>query len=379
MKTLHLHLTRQMLWTLLMTVVVFSFVMLLVQVLREILMLLVTGQATLGLVLHAIFLLVPHILVWSLPMGFLTATLLVFGRFSADQELTAARASGISLLSLVTPILVLALGVSGICAFINMKLAPEWQMEHKRLIKERTLTDVRQIGSTLHDRSFVDLPPKIIYWDRLTPEGTLTGVTVFDFGEKGNESRLDAENGTLTIRERKLYLHLESTHSIERRSGRLVDSPQTGSVDIVLDLPEAGVTELRQKASDMTYWELKRKISEPTLAGADKLTGRTIKRPPVDPTLPFRLQMHHQVAFSFACIGFTLIGIPLAIRAHRRETSVGVAIALALVLVYYGFLIFGHSLENRPDLVPHLIIWFPNFLFQVVGGVLLWRVNRGAV
>ena len=151
--------------------------------------------------------------------------------------------------------------------------------------------------------------------------------------------------------------------------------------------PKAG-SEPRVRYSEMSFAQLRDRLSELERLARERqpaLPEGVVPAPELrqqldairnELTMPVRIQMHRQVAFSFACIAFTLIGIPLGVRAHRRETSAGVALALILVLVYYGFIILGQSLQDQPHLSPHLILWLPNFLFQGVGAFLLWRVNR---
>jgi lipopolysaccharide export system permease protein len=142
----------------------------------------------------------------------------------------------------------------------------------------------------------------------------------------------------------------------------------------------------RLRYSEMTFLELRRQLDRlrsvardkaPTKAGATGADAAEVAAIYEELTMPVRLQMHRQVAFSFASIAFTLVGIPLGVRAHRRETSAGMAMALVLVLVYYAFVILGQALQDQPQYYPHLILWLPNLLFQGIGAFLLWRVNRG--
>ena len=383
MKTLHRYLTGQVLASLLLTVAVFTFVVLLFNVLKEVLPLLVSGQVQLSLVLKAIGLLIPFGCVYALPMGFITAALLVFGRFSADQEFTAARASGVSLLSLVTPILLLSLFCCGLSAWFNMELGPCSRVAYKELLYQLR-SDI--VSAQLPEGRYIPVSTNnIIYVDK-NHGGDLQGVKIYLLD---NGTMLLAPRGQIEtdVTNRQIILHLFDVRSLTSTESR----SRTGAASkLTLNYPLNTETNRpgKPRISDMTFWQLRDELSDQERriglapdAGLSKdellAQAREFAKRRKDWTEPIRVEMHREIAFSFACFGFTLVGIPLGIRVHRRETNIGIAMALGLVAVYYSFMLVGKALAHHPDLMPHLIFWLPNFLFQAVGAVLLWRANRG--
>jgi lipopolysaccharide export system permease protein len=360
-KTLHSYLTRQVLGSLLMTVAVFTFVLLLGNVLKEVLALLVNHQASLLTVVQAIGLLIPYVLIFALPLGMLTATLLTMGRFSADNELTAVRASGISLLSLITPILILSVMLSGVCALVNLQLAPRCRTAYKRLLFKSAVASVETL---LPERTFIrEFKPYTIYFGHMRG-GEAKNIYLYEMDKSGSNllSTMSAPRGTVALvmegTNRFMHLLLNEASHYNAEQQRPI---HLATAEINLPLQEK--IEKQPGLSELTFSELWKKRRE--------LEAKGILTTPVD------VQIHAQVAFSFACIGFTLIGIPLGIRAHRRETSAGIAMALLLVMLYYSFLILGQSLDTKPQFAPYLIVWLPNFVFQAIGVVLLRKVNRG--
>jgi lipopolysaccharide export system permease protein len=386
-KTLHKYLTGQVLASLVLTVAVFTFVLLLGNVIKEILGLLINGQARPGLIFQAIGLLIPFVWVFALPMGLLTATLLVFGRFSADQELTAARASGVSLLSLITPILLLSLFCCGLSAWINTDLGPRSRVAYKHLLFQ---VRAELVNAQLPEGRFIRDFPGYIFYTEKNRGGNLQGVMIFKLENETNVgTTLRAPRGRFEtdVTNKQLILHLFDARSVTL-TGPRVGITASPELTLNFDLNTATNRPGRPKISDMTFWQLREELRdlerriglppEATLTSDElRAQARELARQRNDLTEPIRVEMHREISFSFACFGFTLVGIPLGIRMHRRETNVGVAIALLLVLVYYSFIIAAGQLSARPELVPHLILWVPNFIFQAVGAVLLWRANRG--
>ncbi len=89
-----------------------------------------------------------------------------------------------------------------------------------------------------------------------------------------------------------------------------------------------------------------------------------------------KTEMSKRLSFSLASFAFALIGVPLAITAHRKETSIGFLLSLAVAVTYFFFIIIANAVREKPAWHPELLMWVPNFLCMTLGGWLFFRMSR---
>ncbi len=107
---------------------------------------------------------------------------------------------------------------------------------------------------------------------------------------------------------------------------------------------------------------------------ADQLARlRVARKTNIKTRSELRAELSRRFALGIAPIIFMLIGIPLGIRTSRRESNIGVAISMGVMILYYAFLIIAKSLSKKPEFYPHIIIWIPSIVCLVIAIFLIRR------
>jgi lipopolysaccharide export system permease protein len=87
----------------------------------------------------------------------------------------------------------------------------------------------------------------------------------------------------------------------------------------------------------------------------------------------WRVHLHQRFYLALAPLTFVLVGIPLGIRSHRRESAAGMVLSLAVMFVYYLLIIVADGLDTKPHWYPWLIPWIGTLAAQVGG---LWMIRK---
>ena len=358
MRILDRYIGRQVLITTIFGVVVLSFILVLGNLFKEIRPLLVENDAPISVLIEFVLQVLPFSLMFTVPWGFLTAVLLVFGRFSADNEFTSMRMAGLSLWRISAPVFLLAAVLSGICYYVNIQVAPQAKGSLSELLLR---TASKNPKSLLQEgQSATKFSDQQLLIDKR--EGDVVyGLHMYqNSGEKGPIS-LHAQKVDVSFDEGKKQLILlmhdvfieETGLNNKSRVIQLEEMPWS------IDMSRMGVP--RRKANRFTNDQLNEELKNPNLDPEERAQ--------------FSTELTRRLTFAMACLVFAFIGIPLAIQTKRKDTSSGFAYGIAIAALYFVTLIFADLSRKQGGVLPHILLWTPNVLGVIVGTILLRRAR----
>ena len=310
--------------------------------------------------------LLPSFMLFTIPIALLIAILIAMGRLSADNEITALKTSGISLMQIYYPVAIASLITFIITIIVGYFLVPQSNFATKRL-----LFNIAQQNANIGIKEKVfnsDFKGFLLYAENIpVDKNYMEDVIVSDNRIIGEQNTIlakkaflvsDPESMTVTLKLENGSIH---TVSSDLKNYRKIDF---NSYDIKLDLSTAlaNLDESSKSSTEMTMTELLEKMKNP---GMDKTAIRELA-----------IEVHKKFSIPLSCIFFGLLALPLGIKSHRAVKSRSFAVGIIVVSLYYLLRIGGEALVETGHLSPEVGVWTPNFLFAFLGVYLFYMAYR---
>ncbi|MDZ4287274.1 MAG: LptF/LptG family permease, partial [Prosthecobacter sp.] len=336
------YLGKQVLSATLLGVLLLSGVMVLGNVYKQLDQLLGGAELPIGVVLEFVALIIPFSLIFTIPWAFLTGILLVFGRMSADNELLSLRMTGWSMGRICASVFVMAVAFSGICYWVNVSLAPTAKDRMKRMFYEVALENPAALFQ--EGRVLDKIPEYRIYTgarngNELTDvkiikmQGTLAKQTI-----RAKRAILDLKPGVLDFQMRLFDATFEDvTYTTDKKMDKVAFATAAETA-YVLPLSNLEKNTVRVNASMKATTTLWDEVS----SSVDSVTHKPMDAKARSLSMT---ELSKRYSFSLACFTFALVGIPLGVTAHRRETSSGFALSLITATAYFVFTILADTLN----------------------------------
>ena len=319
----------------------------------------------------------PYTLSYSVPISVLFSTLLLFGRLSAESELSAMKSGGLSVWQVAAPLVVLAVVLSGLCLWNNGYVYPRTEYANRTLLKNMGVEDPVKL---LDEGRFIrDFPGYMIYVGKKSGSG-IEDLVFYELGEGGREIEQSiwakrgevtrsADGAFITVMLEDVRIEVaDEEHPDDSTKAQYLAADR---FPITLDVSAMAEREVAsKKRRNMTLDELLEQIEGVDARGL----GWSAERVEQERTR-WRVHLHQRFYLGLAPLTFVLVGIPLGIRSHRRESSAGMVLSLVVMFIFYLLMIVADSLESKPAFFPWLIPWGGTLVAQVGGLLLIRRMN----
>lgn len=328
------------------------------------------------IMLYYIFYL-PYIIVLVLPVSMLLTTMFSLGRLVGDNEITAMKASGISLYRILIPLYLFALVVGIFIMVFSQFVVP---------YTNRFREDIEKMGNDFHislsrnremDRQFVFLANGdrgIVYARNYSAaDKKAQGVFYIETGNEADSSfqeqgkiephdiirRIDADYMIYSKEGRWTLINARIRTFI--RDGEVLERKRNMPAPFIIVKP-SDFARIDVKPEEMNYFELRDYIRSVSEKGGD--------------ASEWHVDLYLKISFPFVSFVIVFFGAPMVAGSSKRGKAALFGIALIICFIYYSLINIFQILGRNGTIDPVIAAWFPNGLFFLVGVVMHGRASK---
>jgi LPS export ABC transporter permease LptG len=337
----------------LMLLLVFTLFELLSDILRNQVSPLTVGEYLLNVV--------PYFLYNTTPLSMLLAVLITFGLLQRSNEITAIKATGISLYRIVVPVLIASTLVAGVL-FLSDQLYLPYTNKRQDALRNEIKGKPAQTYLRPDRKWIFGQHSDIYYYQFFDPErDVFGGISIFQF---------DPHTFQITHRITADRAHWSPSmgrwvyeQGWERNlNGSAIENYRRFDAATFPELAEAPAyfkKEIKQ-SSEMSYEELHSYIHDLEQSGFD--------------VVRLRVQLQKKIAYPLITLVMAVLAIPFALSAGKRSALAGVATAIGIGAVYFIISGLFEAMGNFSQLPPAVAAWSPDLVFGCIGGYLILRM-----
>ncbi len=378
-------------------IVVLSTVLVMGSLFQKLRPLLVDAGAKLETIREVIVASIPFSLIYTIPWAFLSAVLLVFGRMSSDHELTGFRVAGISLGRLSAPVFTIAGALSALCMWLNVSVAPTSNADLEFIFVKAFFSHPESMLRAAAERDGLARLEESaknvrVYLGESDESGThLKNLHIFTIPDPNNpdapevyvhamSAQSEVDNEKKEFRFLLYDAYLESTEAADDDS----DTADATDGDKDKDKTADGEDKPPQRKQKMVVakearpvvipFDVRQVKPKPSTMSNQQIEDFVRSKPGMDERYKigrYFAEIQRRYASSFACLAFAFIGIPLGIKARRKDTSTGLVLSLLIGAAYFVCGMAGGSTKTA----VLLGVWGPNVVCVLLGLYLLRRAR----
>ena len=360
--------------------------------------------------LRLIFYALPAIVALSVPYASFIGVILAIGKLSDGREILAARASGVGFSTLLIPVLITALLLSGISFITNDFFLPLGTVNYTRLYQELAYSNSRLIIEEYSIRKYENS----ILITGAVDNQAIDGLIIIDTTDTGTDRTISAAGAELLRNDEQqgiITLTLEDVEMVTR-GDTIIQESFAESMDynillenIVLTLNDPSVREMstrdvytliqRQAVDYQNQLDIARlqyhlqnaQFQANNFAYAETLDDSSYSRIladyqqlPEDPDRYlvdrslrlYRLEFWKKFSIPLASLTFILLGFPLGLVALKSGKTLGIILGLIIAAIYWGLLTINEIVGVELLFVPAALITFTPNIMMILSGFFLF-------